>query len=238
MKFGHLPSGIRRELRRRSPKAHRCAEAAVRIADEGGIQYPSKRREQAADDENSKFDFANLHPPRKARRGVAPDSKDAISDRSFEDQQLQDDKDDKCPNYRGIDACKAATTDRAIDKLLPDGLGRSKRETSGESISSTLKEEERSQSYEQRWNAEQSDKNSIQRADEDPAGERADKCQSTAEDRSQAEKHARPDSTDRTNRDVDFTRRDDECLPERHNRQHSCDLDNACKLPTDSQLPA
>ena len=37
-----------------------------RIADEGGIQHPSKHHEQAADNKNYKSDFANLHPPAKS----------------------------------------------------------------------------------------------------------------------------------------------------------------------------
>ena len=168
--------------------------------------------------------FPTFTPARKARRGVAPDGKNAISDRSFENHHVKHEEDDKRPKDRGVDACKIAATNSAIDKLLPDGLSRDKRKASRYSIGDTLKKEERPQSHEEGRNADQCDKNAIQRADEDPADERAEECQSTADERSQPEKHQSPHSTDRTNRYVDFGCRDDERLPECHHRQHGRDL--------------
>ena len=87
-------------------KLHRCAEAAVRIANESGIQHTGKRCQQAADDKNSKFYFANLYSPGKARDGIATDGKDAISYRSFENHQLKHHEDDECPNYAALTPAK------------------------------------------------------------------------------------------------------------------------------------
>ena len=177
-------------------KLHRCAEAAVRVADKSSVQDTGKRCQQAADDKNSTFYSANLYSPGKARDGIATDGKDAISDWSFENHQLKHDEHDERPNYRGVEAGEFAATDNVIDKLPPDRLSRDKRKTSRDGISKTLKEKERAQSNKQGRHAEQRDKNTIERADSDPAGERAEERKTTANDLSQPEKHQGPDSTD------------------------------------------
>src|SRR4029077_12232807 len=130
-------------------KLHRCAETAVGVADESGIQHTGKRCQQAADHKNSKFYFANLYSPGKARDGIAPDGKDAIPNRGFENHQLKHREDDEYPNYAGVDPGETAATDSVIDKLLPNCLRRGKRKTRGDGITNTLKEKERTQSHEQ-----------------------------------------------------------------------------------------
>ena len=121
-------------------KLHRCAETAVGIANESGIQHTGKRCQHAADNKNSKFYFADLYSPGKARDGIATDGKDAISYRGFEDHQLKHHEDDEYPNYAGIDPGETAATDSVIDKLLPNCLGRGKRKTRGDGITNALKE--------------------------------------------------------------------------------------------------
>ena len=91
-------------------KLHRCAETAVGVADESGIQHTGKRCQQAADHKNSKSYFANLYSPGKARDGIATDGKDAISYRGFENHQLKHHEDDECPKYTGVDPGETART--------------------------------------------------------------------------------------------------------------------------------
>ena len=81
-------------------KLHRCAETAVRVADESGVQDTGKRCQQAADDKNSKFYSANLLPPEKLETASPPTAKDAISDRSFENHQLKHRRGRRAPKLR------------------------------------------------------------------------------------------------------------------------------------------
>ena len=53
-------------------KLHRCAEAAVRIADESGVQDPGKRCQQAADDKNSNFILPTFTPREKLETASPP----------------------------------------------------------------------------------------------------------------------------------------------------------------------
>ena len=163
-------------------KLHRCAKAAVRIANESSIQHTGKRCQQTADDKNSKFYFANLYSPGKARDGIATDGKDAISNPGFEDHQLKHHEDDECPKYAGVDPGETAATDSVIHKLLPNCLSRGKRKTRGDGITNTLKEKQRTQRHEQGRYAEECDKNTIECADKDPAGEGGEERKTTAHD--------------------------------------------------------
>jgi hypothetical protein len=205
-------------------KLHRCAEAAVRVANESGVQDTRKRGQQAADDENPAFYFTHFYSPGKARDGIATDRENAISYRSFENHQLKQDEHDERPNYRGVDTGEIAATGNVVDKLPPDCLGRDKRKASRDGISNSLKEKERAQSHKQGGHAEKGCKNTIERADNDPARERAEERKAATHNGSQPEERQRPDSADRSNRYVNLARRDDERLPECDNRQHCRDL--------------
>ena len=96
------------------------------------------------------------------------------------------------PKLRGVDAGETAATDSVIDKLLPNCLSRDKRKTRGDGISNALKEKQRTQSHEQGRYAEQRDKNTIERADKDPAGEGAEERKTTAHDAEPARETPRP----------------------------------------------
>src|SRR5260370_31653005 len=108
-------------------KLHRCAETAVGVTNESGIQHASECGQHSADDKNSKLYSANVYASGKAGAGIATHGKDAISDRCFENHQLKHDDDNQCPNYSGVNFGETTATDSVIDKLLPNGISRAKK---------------------------------------------------------------------------------------------------------------
>src|SRR5262249_45447761 len=91
-------------------------------------------------------------------------------------------------------------------------------------ITNSLKEKERPQSDKQRWKAKQCDKNTVQRADKYSAYDGGEERETASHHWRETEKSQGPNSRDRSNGDIDFTRRDDDCLSKRHNRQDRSDL--------------